>query len=451
MRRSGVAGDRLALAVVLLGVLLVACSHGPSAPTPTTAVVTLTPAATVPPANPTLSPSATVAAPTATPRPTATPVSVVNKRGVHLLLDDGRTLWPVTHWSKHLAYAREAVGSGGYVTQLVRSEDLDVVRWQVFMDLCAGHELVPILRLATVYNPSTHWWEAPETDAAGSYGTIAAAYAAFVSGLEWPTDEHYVVVGNEPNHGNEWGGHPDPAAYARFLVEVATAMRAADPGVRVLNGGLDTYTPHTNGFPFIDGMAYMDAETFMDEMHAAVPDVFEHLDLWASHVYPLGPFSAPPWEQTYGRDMINGATNPNHRPPPPGVFNRGTNGYVWELWKLSTYGVVDLQVMITETGWRHAETTEAGALDAGSWPDAALVAFYLDLAMWGNHGRYPQWPETGWIPWDADLRVVAVTPFALNGQPREWGHTNWLMVDEEGSIQGVYPLFDVWATAGARP
>jgi hypothetical protein len=389
-------------------------------------------------------------APTATPLPT--PVPAPNKRGVHLLIDDGRNAWPVEAWSEHLAYARQAVGQGGYVTQVVRSEDLDLARWQHFMDLCAEYELTPILRLATTFDLEMGWWEAPQRDEDGSYRTVAAAYAAFVSGLDWPTGEHYVVVGNEPNHGNEWGGRADPAAYARFLVDVATAVRAADPAARVLNAGFDPYTPHTGGFPFIDGMVYMDAETFIDEMVEAVPDVFSYLDYWCSHVYPLGPFSAPPWEQAYGRDLINGAVNPRHQPPPPGVYNRGINGYEWELWKLSTYGITGLQVMITEAGWRHAETTDPDAMDGGAGlPDAETVAAYLDLAMWGNGGRYPDWPETGWTPWDADPRVVAVTPFAFDGLPREWGHTNWLMLDAEGTILGTYAPFDVWATGGVRP
>lgn len=435
MKRYG--AHKLALWLMLTGLLL-GCL--PASPPESESFPTPTPTATPLPK------------PSQTPAPTAEPATPRDKRGIHLLLDDGRNAWPVELWPTHLQYARRAVGPWGYVTELVRGDDLDVERWQLFFDLCAEYELTPILRLATTYDRDRLWWRAPEPDADGTYRSTAARYAAFVGALEWPTGEHYVIVGNEPNHGNEWGGRPDPAAYARFLVDVATAVHAADPDARVLNAGFDPYTPHTGSRPFIDGLYYMDEETFLDEMYAAVPDVFEHLDVWCSHAYPQGPFSAPPWEQTYGRDLINDAANPRHVEPPEGIYNRGINGYEWELFKLSTYGVTHLPVMITETGWRHAESTDPLATDGGAnLPDAATAARYFDLALYGNHGRYPEWPEEGWTPWQEDPRVVAVTPFALDGLPREWGHTNWLALNAAGEILDVYAPFEVWANGSAPP
>jgi hypothetical protein len=73
------------------------------------------------------------------------------------------------------------------------------------------------------------------------------------------------------------------------------------------------------------------------------------------------------------------------------------------------------------------------------YPAAEQVGLYLDLAWHGNAGRYPNLPETGWTPWQTDPRVVAVTPFALNGAPTEWGHTNWLALDPTGQVLDVYP------------
>ena len=52
----------------------------------------------------------------------------------------------------------------------------------------------------------------------------------------------------------------------------------------------------------------------------------------------------------------------------------------------------------------------------------------------------------GWT----DPRVVAVTPFALNGLPAEWGHTNWLALDSKGNVLDTYPIFELWATRSAR-
>lgn len=375
---------------------------------------------------------------------------IENKLGVHLLLDDGRNYWPAEIWPEHMGYAAQAVGEWGFVTQLVRADDLDAAKWQIFMDLCAELKLTPILRLATVFDRQNQWWEAPPRDANRSYQAIARQYADFVKALRWPTELHYITVGNEPNHGNEWGGRPDPEAYARFLMDVAEALHAADPAARVLNAGFDPYTPHTGSQPFMDGQYYMDSESFMDGMVTAYRDVFTVIDAWASHAYPPG-LSAPPWEQTYQIDRINDAVNLRHVDPPAGIHNRGVNGYEWELWKLSTYMIGALPVFITETGWRHAERANPNALDRGeTLPDAATAAIYFDLALRGNNGRYADMPETGWTPWLNDARVVAITPFAFDGLPAEWGHTNWLVLDSSGVVLDTYPMFDFFASV-SRP
>ena len=362
-----------------------------------------------------------------------------NKLGVHLLLDDGRFQWPVSAWETHLVYARQAVGAGGTVTELVRLDDLDVAKWQQFMDLCAAQELTPILRLATTYDTEAGWWVAPSLDDNGrSYQTVAQQYADFVAALDWPSEHHFVVVGNEPNHGDEWSGRPDPAAYARFLLDTAVALKEADPQAFILNAGLDPYTPHTGSQPFANGLWYIDSSSFLLEMMAAEPDLLHVLDGWASHPYPLGPFAAPPWEQTFQVDLLNDAPAANYSAPPENIFNRGVNGYEWELWLLDQLGAPELPVFITETGWRHG---------ADAYPNAALATDYLDLALRGNNGRFPQFPEAGWTSWLADERVVTVTPFALDGNPAEWGHTNWLNIEADGRIVGWHIDPARWQTA----
>ena len=409
----------------------------------------------MPPHTPTFPHPATRVLPTLLPTPTPVPAqtpAITNKRGIHLMLDDGRNNWPTEVWAAHLRAARDLVGEWGYVVELVRSDDLIPARWQLFFDLCARLRLQPVLRLATTFERDKGWWAAPPADPDGSDATIASQYASFVSKINWPETPHYVIVGNEPNHGDEWGGMPDSAAYARFLVDVSRALHTSDPRVKVLNGALDYFTPNTNGQPFVNGQSYLDAESFMDGMYTSHPNVFTAIDVWASHPYPLGPMSAEPWHQTFAIDLLNGATNPHHVDPPPGIFNRGLNSYEWELFKLSTYGRPDLPVMITETGWRHAESTEPEAADNGRpWPAVKTVAAYVDLAFYGNQHRYPDWPEAGWQPWQSDSRVIAVAFFALNGQPKEWGHTNWLELDTAGNILGTYPMYEALMPTGEPP
>jgi hypothetical protein len=223
---------------------------------------------------------------------------------------------------------------------------------------------------------------------------------------------------------------------------MATALHAVHPRIRILNGAFDNFAPHTNHIPFSNGISLVDTESFMDGMIAAIPDVFSYLDIWASHPYPLGAFIAPPWEQTYQVDYLHGATNPAHATPPIGVFNRGINGYEWELWKLSTYGITQLPVMITETGWKHRLAHETDS----PYPDEETAALYMNLAFYGNAGGYPDLPATGWTAWNNDARVIAVTPFALNGAPHEWRHTNWLDLDKKGYIQAISPIYHAFAS-----
>jgi hypothetical protein len=324
--------------------------------------------------------------------------------------------------------AAAIIGSNGYVTQLVRLDDLDPAKWQLFMDLCAELEIIPILRLATVFDREAGWWTAPPVDGGnGRYTTTAQQYADFIAALTWPTDEHIIVVGNEPNHGDEWNGRPDPAAYAQFLMDVSAAVKTADPQARILNAPLDLFAPHTGSQPFSNGLWYLDAATFLQEMHAAQPTVFDYIDAWASHPYPLGPFAQPPWQQTFQIDSLNDAP-PSPFSPPSSPLNRGINGYEWELWQLAQWGITDLPVFITETGWRHSEA---------GYPSVDEVNVYFDLALRGNNGRYPDLPATGWTPWLDDERIIAITPFALDGHPHEWGHSNWLQMDIDGTILSI--------------
>lgn len=367
-----------------------------------------------------------------------------SKLGVHLLLDDGRGSWDVDLWDSHIGYAGDLLPDGGFVVQLVRADDLNIEKWQNFMDRVRDHQLTPILRLATLFDDDTWTWQPPQTDDDGHYTSLGQSYADFVAGLDWHTDSHYVVLLNEPNNGNEWGGRPDPLAYAQFVMDVAPMIKAVDENAVILNGAFDLHAPNTGDTPFPDTDIYfVDAETFMDGMHNAQPDVFRQFDTWNSHSYPLG-FSAPPWKREQGFvDMVTGETDLTNAPRT--VFNRSVNGYEWEIWKLSKYGIRDLPIIIAETGWRHAETVDHQSLDAGEYPTVEQVTQYLDLLLLGNaNQRVSDIPTGGWTGLLIDERVIGVIPFALNGTPHEWGHTNWLEMSPTGEILGEYPMVDLF-------
>jgi hypothetical protein len=47
----------------------------------------------------------------------------------------------------------------------------------------------------------------------------------------------YIELFNEPNLAFEWGGSPDPAAFARVMAAAYRGVKRADPSIPVINGG----------------------------------------------------------------------------------------------------------------------------------------------------------------------------------------------------------------------
>ena len=438
------------LLVLVCLVVLSGCLPPPRpAPTPTppptpTATSTAPPSPTStstigPSPTPSPSPSATPL-PTSTPReptptlaPGQTPTPVaINKRGVHLLLDDGNTKFEERVWEQHIVWAGRLSGPGGYAVQLVRSNDLDPRSWQQMVDLLDREGLIPIIRLATYKSEDNQWWVEPAPDPDGlGYKSEADRYRRFFDAIDWPSETVLVTVANETNRPDEWGGAPNPAAYARFLRDVAEALRrVTSVKVLILNGALDAYAPSAR---FTNTFA-LDSELYLEGMVAEVPDIFERLDGWATHAYPLGPFGEHPGRQIFQIDDVrpNATTR---RQPPPGIVNRGVNSYEWELWKLQQLGLTrELPVYVTETGWRHKSTQAASRDKDFATVEDGRFADLVSLAFDGPSTG----PAEGWIPWNQDPRVKAVALFALAGRPDHWGHTNLLLVDLLGQVQGAY-------------
>src|SRR5262245_14645758 len=105
-----------------------------------------TPASPSPEPSP--SPTSTLAAPQPVSPVQASPVAgpqAPNKKGVHLLLDDGGSTWPPDVWDDHLRWAARLVGRGGYVVQLIRADDLRPSYWQRLFDVAAREQLTLIV------------------------------------------------------------------------------------------------------------------------------------------------------------------------------------------------------------------------------------------------------------------------------------------------------------------
>lgn len=259
-------------------------------------------------------------------------------------------------------------GDWGYVTLVMQEDDRAFDKWQAVFDQMRRLHLIPIVRLATKVEKAA--WSVPSEES-------IADWTRFLSSLNWPVENRYVVVFNEPNHAKEWGNAIDPAGYARILSSFAQALHTANEGFFVLPAGMDV-SARSNG-------ASLDALAFWRQMHEAQPQVFALLDGWTSHAYPNPGFSGSPY-----------------------ASGRGTIwSFAWELATLSALGLnPQLPVFITETGWMH----EMGKLPNFSLLSPGQVGTNLAIAA-----------QTAW----RDPRVVAVTPFVFSYQDIPFDHFSW--------------------------
>lgn len=301
----------------------------------------------------------------------------INKFGIHILEPS------------ELESARELVGDWGWITVVIRDDDLNQNKWQSFMDHCREKHVIPIVRIAT-HNENSHWVKPRPED--------IDKLVSFLSSLNWPVKDQYVTIFNEPNHAKEWGGEVNPKEYAKILTDFSSKLKVQNEKFRILNAGLDLAAPNSK--------ETMDAYKFMAEMKAAVPDIFAKLDGWCSHSYPNHGFVGKPWET--GRVSIK--------------------GYDWELWVLKNhFGLQkDLPVFITETGWPKniSNGKKQIANSKNKYYDEVTAATYLKNAF-----------ESVWLN---DPRVTAVTPFVLNYSQDLFDEFSWF--DPNGYPYPQYEL-----------
>jgi hypothetical protein len=259
-------------------------------------------------------------------------------------------------------------GSWGYVTVVIQENDRDLGKWQCIFDQMRRLKLIPLVRIATHIDGDS--WTRPYKDSPQDW-------AKFLNSLNWPTENRYVILFNEPNHANEWGKVLDPGEFARTMMAHAHALRKESGDFFILPAGLD-FSASTDG-------RSMDAATYLTLMLAAEPTMFDYLDGWTSHSYPNPAFSGPPT-----------------------ASGRGTvRSFLWELNYIKNLGITKkLPVFITETGWVHSQgvTQNRGLL---SPEQVASHVTSAASSVW----------QSG--------EVVAVTPFVLNYQGLPFDHFSW--------------------------
>ena len=307
-----------------------------------------------------------------------------NRYGVHIV--DTNDISDVP------ALVNSTGGDWGYVTLVLSDSDRDHDKWQnIFNDMRRSH-LIPIVRLATHVEDAI--WVKPNKDR--FYEIVA-----LLNSLNWPTENRYIILYNEPNHAKEWGGVLNPEEYAEYLTTFATALKQANEDFFILPAGLDASAAS-------DGSA-MDETEYLRRMIAAKPEILTLIDGWTSHAYPNPGFSGSPY-----------------------ATGRGTlYTYQWELSYLSTLGLTrEIPVFITETGWEHAEgKSYAPNLLSSDRVGTNLQA--ASLSVW------------------ADPRIAAITPFLFNYQDVPFDHFSFKQLGAASFYSQYYAYQAITKNKGA--
>lgn len=280
-----------------------------------------------------------------------------NKVGVHILSTD------------ELQSAAKLVNSNGgdwgYVTVPIQPTERNPEKWQTFFDKCRDLHVIPIVRITTIPFGGT-WAEGEPTD--------LVDFANFLTDLTWPTGNRYIVLFNEVNRDQEWGGAVNPVAYANIVKNASLIFKERSSDFFLLGPALDSALP--------DSKTSLSAATYLRAMQEHNPQVWNYLDGWASHSYPNPAFHASP-SKTGWQSIVSYRT------------------------ETSFLRVSNKPIFITETGW---DT---------SLPENILTSYW----------------NQAWNIWERDSRVVAVTPFILEGGSQ---FANLSLIKSDGSPTATY-------------
>ncbi len=290
-----------------------------------------------------------------------------NKFGIHILFPE------------ELPQAADLVNSSGgdwgYVTIPIQSGDKDITKWQKFMDDAKRLHLIPIIRLATEgdYFNTKVWRKPTETD--------IIDFANFLSALDWPTKNRYIIVYNEVNRADEWGGEVNAQEYTKLLAFSINIFKSRSQDYFMINAGLDNAAP--NQLP-----EYQGQYDYLRDMETAVPGIFNQIDGYSSHSYP----------------------NPGFSQPPSRISSMSISSFSFERELIKSMSAKKLPIFITETGWT-----------ANSISDLDRADYYQNAF------------KNAW----SDRDIVAVTPFLLraNGAFQEFS-----FLDENGSPTHQYTM-----------
>jgi hypothetical protein len=294
----------------------------------------------------------------------------INKYGIHILNPD-----EVFQAAK---LVNSTGGDWGWVTIVIREDQMEKEVVQKFFDDCRELHLVPLIRIAT--HMEKDYWVKP---AIGD----AVKWLNFLDSLNWPVQSRYLIIYNEPNQNKEWGGKTNPVEYGLILAEFIKQFKLKNPHYQILNAGFDLASPNSK--------TTIEVLRFWQEMDKSIPGIFEKLDGWASHSYPNHGYVGTPNQS--GKISIK--------------------GYQWEQLMLKQYFKIDkkLPVFITETGW---------PIGGKKFLTEKTVLNYLKSAY-----------EDYWLK---DGSLMAVTPFVLSYPEPPFAEFSWL--DKQGSPSAQFQM-----------
>lgn len=292
-----------------------------------------------------------------------------NKFGIHILFP--------SELSEAAGLINANGGAWGYVTIPIQSGDRDILKWQSFFDECVRLQVTPLIRLATEGDYfNTKVWRTPKEE-------DIVDFANFLNSLEWPVENRYVIVFNEVNRGDEWGGSADLVRYGELLSYAVSVFKSKSNNFFMISSGMDNAAPS-------QGREYMNQYSYMLAMDEAVPGIYAQVDGLSSHSYPNPGFSQPPSSKT-----------------PMSISSfRHERELAYDL------GGRVLPVFITETGWTSDKIS-----------DTKRAEYYRDAFanVWNDPG------------------VVAVTPFLLHAAGGPFAQFSF--VRQDGSKTEQYNAF----------
>lgn len=277
------------------------------------------------------------------------PLSKTNNfYGIHILFND-----EITDSSR---LVNSEGGDWGYVTIPLQAGDKDLYKWQYFMNKASELHVIPIIRLSTEeFFFQKGVWRKPD------FNDIVD-FANFLNSLYWPIKNKYIILFNEVNRFDEWGGEsPDPEYYAEIVSFAYDIFKQRSDDFYIILGGFDNASVNVDH-------KYINEFEYLKRMFRYDNEIFNKIDGFASHSYPNPAFSQPP---DLGKKV-------------------GTSTYKFEYDYINSLSKNKKYAFITETGWDKNEVSES------------KIAEYYKFSFENIWGK------------DSD-KIVAITPFLFRG------------------------------------